>query len=425
MDMKNYILYIYILFFTLTGTAVLSSDEPVNLFDSSIHRMSEQSISSTTFYTAHGAMRGDQNIEQLRKQNTLVIGNGGAGYVGLIKYLAETYNADQSEDSQLTIGWKFADSHMNFKSIMKGKEGGEACDLYITYEPLKERELEELSLVKEIVRLFNDEFPIVGPCSNPANLSPHADPIDNIGKIIVYALGLDNRDQKVYYSRWNHSAMGVKDQQLWCKAVDRLAKKIISLENSDWVIPHANDELQSKITNALENETVPYKELKKCIGNIILKEFTDHHVYKPTKRVFPSGAISATMEEGLYGITDGALIVQHNIKNYKGVNAQDMKACNIYNHADKGSVDHVLTNPAQLLIPNSFDEFPEHSPQYQFLQWLKSEKGHQAISEFNVRGANAKVKQPYNGMVKQVSLMFAIETNKSTNTYIARVGIVD
>ncbi|MEM1282171.1 MAG: hypothetical protein AAGG81_01315, partial [Chlamydiota bacterium] len=342
-----------------------------------------------------------------------------------MKHLADRFNADHKEENQIIVGWKFADSHMNFKSIKRGTESGETCDLYITYEPLKEWELKKQLLLHEVIRLFNDEFPLIGPCSNPANLSPHADPIDNVGKIILYALSLEDREQKVYYSRWNHSAMGLKDQHLWCKAADRLAKKIIKVGCIDCVVSNASEKLKGDIQKLLDNDTAHYKEVKKQVGDQILKEFTDHHVQKPTERVFPAGAISATMEEGLYGITDGALILQHSIKDYKGVIDSEIKACKIYNHADKGSVDHVLTNPAQLLVPAAFGRLPDHSPQQKFLVWLKSEQGHKAISEFKINGVNSKRNQPYNGMVSQVSLPMALESNRETNTYMARVGIID
>lgn len=400
--------------------------------------MSAKSRESVTFYGWNGTEIDAGSLKErdvhhldkfLETNNTITIGNGGAGHAGLIKHLAVVYNNDCDDVDQITIGWKFADSNMNFDAIKEGKSGGSACDLYITYEPVEEVALKEKKLLEDVIRLFNDEFPIIGPISNPAKLRPNLKPVENMAKIMQHGLtlkGPGETEKKIYFSRWNHSAMGVKDMQLWYEGSKELAEKILSKD--DVKAFGFREDVESAITKEL-NKDLPKGEKTENISTIILKNFTDNHVQKPDlgQRLFPADAISAAKRNQLYGITDAALTAINDISDSSSEELSDSEESDdseegdivVYNHASDSPelprrAGNILTNPAQLLVPNGFkDRFTADTPQGKFFEWLTSKKGETAISEFKVETPGGE-KAPYQPAKSTESIDMVLKTAQST-----------
>lgn len=132
------------------------------------------------------------------------IGNGGAGYTGILKLLAETYIAEHGQDFR--IAWVSNHSRHSQIALLAG-----VVHIALTYEP----ENEEISIqegwAKRACRAFNDHFILVGP----AGVDLRERSIEVAFRAIAMSQA-DGTDQRfLFHSRGDGSATFAKEQMLW------------------------------------------------------------------------------------------------------------------------------------------------------------------------------------------------------------------
>lgn len=163
-------------------------------------------------------------IKQLDPEKTLVIGNGGAGMAGMLEHWAKRYNAE-NPDRPLTIVWRGGHSKMNIDQI-----NNRYLDVGLTYDPMFEVPLLKQGLIHPPNHIFYDQMSILlPPGKDPlgvrqANVgdSPQAT-MDYMMRKSLLEDGVEP-DDIVYFSRYNASAMGEKDQMMFRIGVKKLAK---------------------------------------------------------------------------------------------------------------------------------------------------------------------------------------------------------
>ena len=144
---------------------------------------------------------------------TLRIGNGGAGQSGLIRALANAYIQWVAASGQPapTVEWYKSDTTQTIEYLATG-----AVDIGITYNPSAEAvAIHQGTALSPAQYLFRDHFLLVGPPSNPANLSNTT----NIGVLFAQlhaAAELDTATPQVrFLSRYDKSATNIAESKLW------------------------------------------------------------------------------------------------------------------------------------------------------------------------------------------------------------------
>jgi tungstate transport system substrate-binding protein len=137
----------------------------------------------------------------------ILVGNGGAGAVGLIRALAEAFLA--SREKRYAIGWVKAGSGENFEMVREGR-----IDLVLTYEPPVEKQLVREGVALGHQLIFHDRFILAGPAADPAGI---AGVRGDIGDAFLHLAEAGARPGSGvrFLSRDNTSATTVKERNIW------------------------------------------------------------------------------------------------------------------------------------------------------------------------------------------------------------------
>ncbi|KAG6843824.1 hypothetical protein H0H87_012883 [Tephrocybe sp. NHM501043] len=133
----------------------------------------------------------------------LRIGNGGAGQSGLIGAWADAfikYCVETRSIAPFKVGWYLGDTTASLGFLAAGQ-----IDLAVTYNDAAEQQSLQSGAATQRVYGFRDHFLLVGPKSNPANLSADSDDVLQMFNKLV---SVGNADAAVPwafgYSIWYH-----------------------------------------------------------------------------------------------------------------------------------------------------------------------------------------------------------------------------
>ena len=142
---------------------------------------------------------------------TFRIGNGGAGYTGVLKVLAEAFI--KSHEKRLRIGWVANPSRFTLVALLP-----DVVQVALTYEPNDEQIACEEGWATRVCKVFNDHFVLVGPSSNPANIKPGEPVVSAFRKLGRYG-GSNSKywasSPALFQSRGNASATYAKEKHLF------------------------------------------------------------------------------------------------------------------------------------------------------------------------------------------------------------------
>ena len=262
-------------------------------------------------------------------ENVLLIGNGGAGAVGLIEKLARVYNFQaRREQDKLLVIWTFNHSFENFSRVNN-------LDAAITYEPHREKELADQGKIFHLETLFLNHFEIVAPKNAPrlnCERRGYCSPVSLIKELMSQTVQYGTQN---YVSRYNHSAMGEKDNLIFRLA---LAEKY-NREDT-----FAANETYNFWINKIKKETTKLPPL-------ILDEAADNSHYHLNDRAF--------------------------------IYLKEAKERVVTKTSD--NLNDPLLNPAQIWLTSKID-LGKNSPVAKFYKWLFSRRGQNVIKEFQIKG---------------------------------------
>ncbi|MBC61421.1 MAG: hypothetical protein CMP11_03110 [Zetaproteobacteria bacterium] len=342
-----------------------------------------------------GGEQATHTYEQMREiiqgidpKKTLVIGNGGAGAIGFIKYLAPIYNSMHLE-SQTTFIWRAAHSFQNLRDY-------DSIDLAITYEPHMELEAKNTAeKIAQVDSFFLNHFELSAPQDDPLCIKSHLiDPVtetvlNNECPVVSDEAKIDKRDvvgimTKIisqtlssatdvqtmryrYASRYNHSAMGEKDHTLFLLAIKELVNKAVERadENKDF-------DFGNELINAIFPKNVEYT--KEYLSIVLYDSWMRHVQIFPTQ--FPWDMMKIANETGLYHSNDRAFYrsekFQFNVDQY-------------LSKIDDSDIENIFINPAQLWCVKEH-EGKQNSIAMEFLSWIKTAEAKDAINSFVPEG---------------------------------------
>ncbi|KAG6910328.1 hypothetical protein DXG01_011396 [Tephrocybe rancida] len=149
----------------------------------------------------------------------LRIANGGAGQSGLIGAWADAfikYSVEQLDLAPFLVGWCLGDTTESLTFLANG-----SVDVAVTYNAAAEAQSENSLAAAQRVYGFRDHFLLVGPPSNPANLSPSNDDIHTMFNKIVSIGNADvldppqEREPVRFLSRFDKSATNIKESEIF------------------------------------------------------------------------------------------------------------------------------------------------------------------------------------------------------------------
>ena len=136
------------------------------------------------------------------------LGNGGAGHTGLLRELCEAFI--RRHDDNFHIEWVINHSRHTQIALL-----GDIVQVALTYEP----EWEDIGIAEgwaeRVTMTFHDRFILVGPASNPANVSEGADVKTAMREIAMCGERFRGADRALFHSRGDGSATHYKELQLW------------------------------------------------------------------------------------------------------------------------------------------------------------------------------------------------------------------
>ncbi|EME47524.1 hypothetical protein DOTSEDRAFT_166659 [Dothistroma septosporum NZE10] len=153
------------------------------------------------------------------------IGNGGAGFTGLLRMLCETYIREHGNNFR--IAWVANHSRYSQLALL-----ADVVQLALTYEPENENLAIEEGWAVRACRAFNDHFVLVGPESELEGRTV-AEGLRSIARRNAVGAADQHRShQLIFHTRGDGSATYCKEQALWKTAggVD---------QDSTWIKTHA------------------------------------------------------------------------------------------------------------------------------------------------------------------------------------------
>jgi ABC-type tungstate transport system permease subunit len=253
----------------------------------------------------------------------LNIGNGGAGQSGLIKALADAFIQDSVDDGEdpFRVAWYTSDTTYSIQYLKSG-----LLDVGITYSPAAEKIAVDQGIATEdIYYAFRDHFLLIGPPSNPANISNSSDIMSIFADLFEAAEGEDTEPPVRFLSRYDKSATNIKEALLWA-----------SIGQVPWATAYS-----------------PW-----------------YHQYIG----FPIQALTAAILLEEYTITDRGTILS--------IDAELRNKTTIYK-AGSDNADDPLLNPAHLLIGT---DAPNPEKAVAFAEWLVGPNGQRVIKNFKKAG---------------------------------------
>ncbi|KIK56478.1 hypothetical protein GYMLUDRAFT_230114 [Collybiopsis luxurians FD-317 M1] len=148
----------------------------------------------------------------------LRIGNGGAGQSGLVGAFADAYiqHSVQQGSDPFLVEWFLGDTTQSLANLASG-----TIDVALTYNEAAENASLKSGAGIQRELVFIDHFWLVGPPSNPANLSTDGDTVlDMFNKLVTMgntdqAIPPSNRVPTRFLSRYDKSATNIKESQLF------------------------------------------------------------------------------------------------------------------------------------------------------------------------------------------------------------------
>ncbi|KAK3936970.1 hypothetical protein QBC46DRAFT_320536 [Diplogelasinospora grovesii] len=254
----------------------------------------------------------------------LNIGNGGAGQSGLIKALADAFIQDSvaNGSSPFRVAWYQSDTTYSINYLKDG-----TIDVGVTYSPAAEQiAIDQGIAVSPSYYAFRDHFIIVGPPSNPANISNSSDILTLFSDLHEAAeSGVTTTPPVRFLSRYDKSATNIKESFLW-----------ISIGQVPWATAYS----------------------------------TWYHQYI----AFPIQALTAAILLQEYTLTDRGTFLS--------LPASLTNQTTIYKAATDDA-DDLLLNPAHLLVGA---KAPNPTQAKAFANWLVGENGQKVIRGFKKDG---------------------------------------
>ncbi|KAJ4244213.1 hypothetical protein NW762_014595 [Fusarium torreyae] len=261
----------------------------------------------------------------------LRIANGGAGQSGLIKELANAYIKDRVSDGEkpFQVAWIKSDTYYSIQYLKTGD-----TDVAITYNEAAEQIAIKQGIAKEpSYYAFRDHFLLVGPKSNPANISKSDDISTIFAGLHEAAEGEPTEPPVRFLSRYDKSATNIKETLLWA-----------GIGQVPWATAYS----------------------------------TWYHQYI----AFPIQALTAAIVLNEYTITDRGTILS--------LDAELRNQTVIYK-AGSDKADDLLLNPAHALVGS---KVPNSKEAETFVKWLVSDKGQSVIAGFKKDGEVLYSKAP-------------------------------
>ncbi|KAJ5905589.1 uncharacterized protein N7473_002505 [Penicillium subrubescens] len=289
------------------------------MFSASVHAVKPAAVYNGGFNTTN-------NI-------ALRIGNGGAGQSGLIEALANAFikGSVKNGSDPFEIAWYKSDTTQSINYLKD-----DTVDIGITYAPAAEQIAIKNGIAKSPAwYTFRDHFLLVGPPSNPANLSETQDIQTQFSNLYTTA-ETGNTDPPVrFLSRYDKSATNIKESQLW-----------IEIGQVPWATAYS----------------------------------TWYHQYI----AYPIQALTAAILLDEYTITDRGT--------YLSIPTELQSKTVIYKAASDDAEDPLL-NPAHILIGVGAmnEEMADR-----FAQWAISDEGREVITGFKKNGQQLYTAAPAN-----------------------------
>lgn len=265
----------------------------------------------------------DGGFNSTNSTTLLRIGNGGAGQSGLVKALADAFIQSRVANGSdpFKVAWYTSDTTFTINYLQSG-----TVDVGITYSEIAEKIAINQGIAKSpSYYAFRDHFLIVGPTSNPANLSNNSDVLTMFSDLHAAAEAATSTIPVRFLSRYDKSATNIKDSFLW-----------ISIGQVPWATAYS----------------------------------TWYHQYI----AFPIQALTAAILLQEYTITDRGT--------YLSLDTSLQNQVTIYKAATD-SADDVLLNPAHLLVGNKAAH-PDVADA--FAKWVVSANGQKVITDFKKNG---------------------------------------
>ncbi|KAL6901241.1 hypothetical protein GGI43DRAFT_404334 [Trichoderma evansii] len=264
-----------------------------------------------------GGIKGNNGSIQL------AIGNGGAGQSGLIKALADAYIKDSVSNGTkpFRVAWYTSDTTYSIEYLETG-----LIDVGITYSPAAEKiAIDQGIALSPSYYAFRDHFLLVGPKSNPANISKSTDIFSMFSQIRTVAENEQTTPPVRFLSRYDKSATNIKDSFLW-----------VSIGQVPWATAYS----------------------------------TWYHQYI----AFPIQALTAAILLDEYTITDRGTILSLDAK---------LRNQTVIYKAGSDNADDPLLNPAHLLVGK---KAPHPKVASDFAKWVVGKRGQAVITGFKKAG---------------------------------------
>ncbi|KAH7141000.1 hypothetical protein EDB81DRAFT_858065 [Dactylonectria macrodidyma] len=263
----------------------------------------------------------------------LRIANGGAGQSGLIKELANAYIKYQVEEGEdpFKVAWYKSDTTYSIQYLKSGD-----VDVGITYNAAAEK----IAISQGVAEspsyyAFRDHFLLIGPPSNPANISKSDDILSIFASLHEAAEGEATEPPVRFLSRFDKSATNIKETLLWA-----------GIGQVPWATAYS----------------------------------TWYHQFI----AFPIQALEAAIKLEEYTITDRGTILSLDSK---------LRNQTVIYKAGSDKADDLLLNPAHLLVGKNAPN-PEEATK--FAKWLVSKKGQAVITGFKKYGEQLYTGAPEN-----------------------------
>jgi tungstate transport system substrate-binding protein len=130
----------------------------------------------------------------------LIIATGSPGELGLLKELSEAF----SEQEKATVYWKKAGSGQSLKLLKEKK-----VDVIMVHAPAAEKEAVEAGWATQRTLIGSNEFFVVGPMDDPADIAS--------AKTVVEAYGKIAARKATFFSRGDNSGTHKKEMAIWEK----------------------------------------------------------------------------------------------------------------------------------------------------------------------------------------------------------------
>ncbi|KAF8337197.1 hypothetical protein F5887DRAFT_560706 [Amanita rubescens] len=269
---------------------------------------------------------------------SLSIANGGAGQSGLIEAWALKFIDDSVANGTepFYVDWYLGDTTQSLAFLQAGD-----VDIAVTYNEMAEEQAMSTEYATRREYAFQDHFYLVGPTSDPANLTDSPDLYDSLNRIVTQGNAdtpPSDRPATRFLSRYDKSATNIKESLLFT-----------TIGQVPWALTYSNW----------------------------------YHQYPR----FPLQALKAASVLNEYTLTDRGT--------WLSSPSQVTDALNIYKRGDEDDPQQLLLNPAHCLQGANA---PQQDLASSFMDWVISDNGGQeVVATFMKNGEALYTPAPTNG----------------------------